>query len=590
MDDHEWVGAHHDTVRARAHARLQELTKPLGSLGQLELLLERLAEITGHVIPTLERPALLLFAADHGVTVEGISAYGSEVTEEMVTNICMGGAVSSVLARSQGIPVTVVDVGVNSRVRHPAAIVRKVSAGTRNLAIEPAMTVEQAHQAVEIGQEMATRLIDQEHDILLVGEMGIGNTTASSAMAASLLGCDLEQVLGRGTGISDVILEQKGQVLRRALSRHQPWIKGPWDLLSRLGGFEIGALAGAYVAAAQHHIPILLDGFITTTAALWAIQVEPRVKDVLVASHVSHEPGHRLVLEALGLLPLLDLGMRLGEGSGALMAYPVIQLACGVMAKTATFADAQVTKSTNDSVEVLETFAGRRAPVRSGFSEIERTAVYKAIAARRDIRVFLPDPISDDVLMRILWAAHQGPSVGYMQPWNFIVIRNRETLRTIQKGVDNERLRAAEHYTDLRKAHYLRLKVEGLLKAPLTICVTNDSSRGGPHVLGRNTIPETDLMSTACAIENMWLASRAEGLAMGWVSMYVKDDLRSILGIPAHVDPVALLSLGYTPHFPAIPLLERVGWGKRLPLSDIIFKDRWGIALTPTDAPKHRPD
>ncbi|WP_303800494.1 nicotinate-nucleotide--dimethylbenzimidazole phosphoribosyltransferase [Alicyclobacillus macrosporangiidus] len=570
-----------DWAVSRARVRLQGLTKPLGSMGQLEPLLERLAGITGKVVPRLERPTLLLFAADHGVTAEGVSAYGPEVTEEMVVNICMGGAVSSVLAREQGIPITVVDVGVRERVRHPAALVRKVGLGTRNLAVEPAMTQDQAEQAVATGRDIAEQLINQGHDILILGEMGIGNTTASSAMAAHLLSCPVENVLGRGTGISDAALERKSSVVKRALALHQPQIQDPWDVLARLGGFEIGALAGACLTAARRGVPVLLDGFITSTAALWASKVEPAVVDVLLASHVSAEPGHRLTLRALGLTPILDIGMRLGEGSGALMAYPVIRLSCRVMAETATFADARVTNPhrnpANETLPACQTPQdSTSAPVAVDFSDAERAAVYKAILARRDIRVFLPDPIPEDVLTRILLAAHHGPSVGYMQPWNFIIIRDRDTLAAIQQVVERERVRAAENYSGIRQAHYLRLKVEGLLQAPLTICVTNDPTRGGPHVLGRNTIPETDLMSTACAIENMWLAARVEGVAMGWVSIYQKADIRKILGIPDHVDPVALLSLGYTPHFPDIPVLERVGWGKRIPLSDIVFEGRWG--------------
>jgi nicotinate-nucleotide--dimethylbenzimidazole phosphoribosyltransferase len=180
------------------------------------------------------------------------------------------------------------------------------------------------------------------------------------------------------------------------------------------------------------------------------------------------------------------------------------------------------------------------------------------------------------VLERILIAAHHAPSVGYMQPWNFILIRDRERLKQIQRVVERERVRASENYQDLKQEYYLRLKVEGLLQAPITICVTNDSSRGGPHVLGRNTIPETDLMSTSCAIENMWLAARAEGVGMGWVSIYQKEDIRQILNIPDHIDPVALLSIGYTAHFPEIPLLERVGWRNRLDLQTLIYHDFWG--------------
>ena len=571
-----------EQVLLRARGRLQDLTKPLGSLGQLEPLVERIAKMTGHVAPRLERPALVLFAADHGVTAEGVSAYSETVTEEMVVNICMGGAVSSVLARNQKIPIIVVDVGIRGNVRHPAALVRKIGPGTHNLAVEAAMTRRQAEQAVQIGKEVANSLFDAGHDVLLVGEMGIGNTTASSAMTAQLLSRDVLDVLGRGTGVNDTTLERKALVLQRAMTLHQSGIHDVWDVLARMGGFEIAAIAGAILAAAKRHIPVVLDGFITCAAALWAKKVDSEIGDYMVASHVSTEPGHQLILNELGLTPLLDIGMRVGEGSGALMTFPLIQLACQVLAQTATFTDARVSNPHTSAREwaineIVASPEGKiERPTKADFSSDEQEAVYKVIMARRDIRSFLPDPISDDILQRILVAGHHGPSVGYMQPWNFIVIRKKQVLQALQHLIENERLLAASNYTGIQQAHYLRLKIEGVLQAPITICVTNDSSKGGPHVLGRNTIPETDLMSTSCAIENMWLAARAEGVGLGWVSFYQKKDVRKILGIPESVDPVALLTLGYTPHFPEIPGLERAGWGQRLPLTDIVFEDTWG--------------
>nr|WP_066370762.1 5,6-dimethylbenzimidazole synthase [Neobacillus fumarioli] len=214
-------------------------------------------------------------------------------------------------------------------------------------------------------------------------------------------------------------------------------------------------------------------------------------------------------------------------------------------------------------------------PSKLDFSPDEQKAVYKAFSARRDIRSYLPDPVPKEILERILHAAHLAPSVDFMQPWNFIVISDRNIQNKLYQVVEKERLRASANYDDLKQDHYLRLKLEGLLQAPMTICVTNHSGRGGPHVLGRNTIPETDLMSTACAIENMWLAARVEGIAMGWISIYQKQDIRNILGIPDSVDPVALLTIGYTSHFPDIPVLERVGWAKRLDLKELVFQNQW---------------
>jgi nicotinate-nucleotide--dimethylbenzimidazole phosphoribosyltransferase len=305
------------------------------------------------------------------------------------------------------------------------------------------------------------------------------------------------------------------------------------------------------------------------------------VAGYFLASHQSAEPAHAYLLKELEISPLVQWDMRLGEGSGGLFVLPILQNACKLVAETSTFEDARVTNPHKKRLEAIDKTASQLpAPVRSDFTDAERAAVYKAILARRDIRVFLPDPIPEEVLGRILMAAHHAPSVGYMQPWNFILIREKQVLKQLQAEVERERVAASAHYQDLQKDYYLRLKLEGLMQAPLTICVTNDTSRGGPHVLGRNTIPETDLMSTSCAIENMWLAARAEGVAMGWVSIYQKRHVQEILNIPAHVEPVALLTVGYTPHFPDIPVLERVGWGKRLDLDTLVYQERWGNLAT----------
>ncbi len=570
----------------RARRRLDNLTKPIGSLGALENLIVRLAGMTGQVVPRFRAPHAIIFAADHGVSAEGVSAYDNEVTEQMAVNMCMGTAVSSVLARAQGVPLQVVDVGIRSRVRHPNAVVRKVACGTKNFALEPAMTSEQAQQAVQIGIEFTEQCIRDGADMVVIGELGIGNTTSSTALLSVFLQTPPRNLVGEGTGISDAKKRLKQQLVETAIQRHKPNAAQAWDTFSKLGGFEIGAMAGAFLACARHRVPVVLDGLITTAAAVFASLLNPAVKDYFVATHQSSEPAHANALSWLGLEPLVAWGMHLGEGTGALSVLPVIRNACQVMAETATFEDARVSNphlppTTGNSSSVVH---GQTASVQAkllsptvrDFDDRERDAFYKAIYARRDIRSFLPDEIEEGALDRILAAAHHGPSVGYMQPWNFVLIRDKQRLRRIQEAVERERVRAAENYRDLKQEYYLRLKVEGLLQAPLTICVTNDSTRGGPHVLGRNTIPETDLMSTACAIENLWLAARVEGIGLGWVSMYQKRDVRQILGLPDEVDPVALLSLGYTADFPDIPLLERVGWGERLNLQHLIYYDYWG--------------
>lgn len=209
------------------------------------------------------------------------------------------------------------------------------------------------------------------------------------------------------------------------------------------------------------------------------------------------------------------------------------------------------------------------------FTREEKEGVYKAIYNRRDIRTFLPTAIPEELITNILDAAHHAPSVGFMQPWNFILVSSPETKEKLAWAADKERRALAIHYEGEKENKFLDLKVEGLKQAPVTICVTCDPTRGGSHVLGRNSIPETDALSTACAIQNMWLAACAEGLAMGWVSFYKKNDVRDILDIPPHIDPIALLSIGYTEDYPDKPILETAGWEKRRSLENLVFEDKW---------------
>lgn len=210
------------------------------------------------------------------------------------------------------------------------------------------------------------------------------------------------------------------------------------------------------------------------------------------------------------------------------------------------------------------------------FTEQEREALYKVMYKRRDIRTFLPDPIPSEKVMKLLDAAHHGPSVGFMQPWNFILVSSVKGKEQLAWAADKERRALAIHYEGERQDHFLKLKVEGIKEAPLTICITCDPTRGGSHVLGRNSIPETDILSTACAIQNMWLAACAEGLAMGWISFYKKNDVRDILNIPPHIEPVALLSIGYTDHYPDRPILEKEKWERRRALEDLVYQESWG--------------
>jgi nicotinate-nucleotide--dimethylbenzimidazole phosphoribosyltransferase len=324
-------------VAARAH--LDRLTKPPGSLGRLERLVEQLAGITGSASPRIERPAVVVFAADHGVTAQGVSAYPSAVTAQMVANFVDGGAAINVLARAAGAKLVVIDVGVAGP--EPAAPSR-IRPGTRDMTVEPAMTGEEALAAIGVGRDVARGLVHDGCDAIALGEMGIGNTTAASALVAALTGVPPSEVTGRGTGLDDEAVLHKVAVIEIALRRHRPTADDPLGALATVGGLEIAALVGAMLAAAEARVPVVLDGFITGAAALVAVAVAPNLAPRLIASHRSAEPGHRVVLERLALEPLLDLDLRLGEGSGAALALPLIRAAIELVAEMATFDSAGV--------------------------------------------------------------------------------------------------------------------------------------------------------------------------------------------------------------------------------------------------------
>lgn len=558
----------------RAAYRLSQLTLPRGGLGTWKDTLVRLAGITGQVIPAPLQPVALIFAADHGLADEGISAYRQEVTEQMATAMAMGYGTASVLARHLGIPWEIVDVGLTRPPRHPGVIGRRVRPGTANMRFGPAMTRTEAVAAVHVGLERATHWAEQGRTLIIVGEIGIANTSSAVAMASVLLHRPVSELTGYGSGITEDVRQKKVAILKDVLSDRHPDPEDPWDVLAAVGGLEIAALAGAIIGAGARQLPIFLDGLVPSVAALWASRLDSRLSQYVLASHQSSEPAHQAVLAALGLTPLADWGLGIGEGSGALLMLPALTAMVTLYRELTTFEEARV-----DNPYPPATKPGPLSPMvrptPNDFSPQETEAVYKAILARRDIRIYLPDPIPDDVLHRILMAGHHAPSVGFMQPWDFVIVTDPEIRRRLHALVDQERVRAAAGYHDLRQAHYLRLKVEGLKDAPVTICVTNNAHRAGPHVLGRSTMPETDLMSCACAIENMWLAARAEGIAMGWVSIYQKHDVREVLHLPATVDPIALLTVGYTPHFPPIPVLEQVGWRSRRPLDHHLHQDHW---------------
>jgi len=326
----------------QARARQQQLTKPPGSLGRLEDLAVRIVGMTGQLLPTVERKAVIVMAADHGVTIEGVSAYPSVVTAQMVYNFLRGGAAINALAKLAGARVIVVDVGVVTEVQHSDLLTRKVAAGTANMASGPAMTHAQAIDAVHVGMDVFEAQFDQGIDLVATGDMGIGNTTASSAITAVLTGTPVAVVTGRGTGINDEQLAHKIAVIEQAIKHNKPDPTDPLSVLASVGGLEIAGLVGVILAAAAHRVPVVIDGFISGAAALVAVKLCPGVRDYLIAGHVSVELGHLMILDHLGLVPLLNLELRLGEGTGAALAMCIVEGALRTHAEMATFAEARV--------------------------------------------------------------------------------------------------------------------------------------------------------------------------------------------------------------------------------------------------------
>lgn len=327
----------------QARARQQQLTKPTGSLGQLEGLAIRLAGLQGRERPTLEQVAITIFAGDHGVVEEGISAYPQAVTGQMLRNFVSGGAAISVLARQLEASLEVVDLGtVDPSLDLPGVRHLRLGAGTGNFARQAAMTDAQLAAALQAGRDSALRALEQGAQLFIGGEMGIGNTTAAAALACTLMGCPARELSGPGTGLDSAGVRHKAEVIERALVLHGLRADEPLRALGHVGGFEIAALVGAYLACAQHGLPVLVDGFICSVAALVAVRLNPQCQPWLLFAHQGAEPGHQALLAALHAEPLLALGLRLGEGSGAALAVPLIRLACALHGQMATFAEAAV--------------------------------------------------------------------------------------------------------------------------------------------------------------------------------------------------------------------------------------------------------
>lgn len=329
----------------QVQARLDRLTKPPGSLGRLEELAIQYVLITGEIKPSVPRGAVFTFAADHGVALEGVSAYPREVTAQMVLNFLRGGAGVNVLARHAGIEVRVVDIGVAHDFGWtPELISKKVMPGTKNFLSEPAMHREQAEQALMAGVEVATQAAQDGIGLIGTGDMGIGNTTASAAITSVITGRPATEVTGRGTGIDEATHARKVAVIEQALKRHRPDPADALDVMAKIGGLEIGGLAGLILGAAAARVPVVLDGFIAGAAALIAVGLQPQCRGYLIASHRSVERGHQVLLDHLGLKPLLDLDLRLGEGTGACLGMSLVSAAIKVLTEMATFDEAGVSE------------------------------------------------------------------------------------------------------------------------------------------------------------------------------------------------------------------------------------------------------
>jgi nicotinate-nucleotide--dimethylbenzimidazole phosphoribosyltransferase len=330
---------------ATAQAHQDTLTKPAGSLGRLEELSIQLAGVQSKSRPSIKKKVMITMAADHGVADEKVGNWPREVTAQMVANFLHGGAGINVLARQAGARIVFVDMGIASDLEpDPNLIVRKIDYSTKNMCLGPAMTAAQAVKSIETGIEIVGGEAEKGVDIVGTGDMGIGNTTASSAVFAVLSGKKVEEVTGRGTGLSDEQLAHKIDVIKRALAVNRPDPSKPLDVLSKVGGFEISGLAGVILGAAAKRIPVVIDGFISGAAAIIATALAPQLKDYIIAAHLSAEAGHAVMLEYMGLKPLLQLNMRLGEGTGAALGIIIAEAAARTLNEMATFAEADVTE------------------------------------------------------------------------------------------------------------------------------------------------------------------------------------------------------------------------------------------------------
>lgn len=330
-------------AHSAAQQRQQQLTKPAGSLGQLEDIALRLSGMQGTPNPKIEKIQITVFAADHGICAEGVSAFPQAVTVEMVRNFSRGGAAISVLAKETQANLDVLNMGTVAEIEKlPGVYDHRIAAGTDNFLKQPAMTLEQCLQALAISREYVEQLKNDQIDLFIGGEMGIGNTTSATAIASALLNINPIELTGAGTGLNKTEIQHKAAIIHQALNHHHSELSSPLAILQHLGGFEIAALAGAYITCAKVAIPVLIDGFISSVAALMAEHICPGTKNWFLYSHQSSELGHQIILKHLDAKPLLHIGMRLGEASGAAVTIPLIKLSCALHNSMATFTEAAV--------------------------------------------------------------------------------------------------------------------------------------------------------------------------------------------------------------------------------------------------------
>ncbi|KNY27975.1 nicotinate-nucleotide--dimethylbenzimidazole phosphoribosyltransferase [Pseudobacteroides cellulosolvens] len=328
----------------KAQERLDNLTKPLGSLGRLEWIIKKLAGITGEVIPSLRKKTVVIMCADNGVVEEGVSSCPKSVTSTVTRNFTRGITGINVFTKHAGADIVVVDVGVDDEINCDGVINRKVKMGTDNMAKGPAMSRKEAIKAMEVGMEIVEELKLKGVNLLGTGEMGIGNTTTSAAVSAVLTGNPVEIMVGKGSGLTNEALLNKISVIKHAIELNKPDPKDPIDVLAKVGGLDIAGLTGCFLGAAANRIPILIDGFISAAAALVAINIKPEAKDYIFPSHGSAEPGSKKIMENIGMEPMLNLEMRLGEGTGAALAFHIFDMAVTAYTKMGTFNDATIEK------------------------------------------------------------------------------------------------------------------------------------------------------------------------------------------------------------------------------------------------------